>query len=103
MDAYKAGNHTSLEGDAAYVITCCGMTGFAAMEPVKHATSQTFASAVMKIQLQFHLCHMIILDKDSKFFGAFKEACNLLQLNHQVLLVGNHNPVMVKHVNSYLN
>jgi hypothetical protein len=48
VDAYKAGNHASFEGGEAYVISCCGMTGFAAMEPVKHATSQAFASAVMK-------------------------------------------------------
>jgi hypothetical protein len=80
VEAYKAGNHASFEGDEAYVISCCGMTGFVAMEPVKHATSQTFASAVMKIQLRFGLCHTIVLDKDSKFFGAFKEACDLLQI-----------------------
>jgi hypothetical protein len=79
------------------------MTGFAAMEPIKHATSQTFASAVMKIQLQYGLCHTIVLDKDSKFFGAFREACDLLQINRHVLSGGNHNPMLVEHVNRYLN
>ncbi len=49
VDAYKAGGHASFEGDEAYIILCCGMTGFATMEPVKHATSQIFASTVMKI------------------------------------------------------
>ncbi len=63
VDGYKAGDHASFEGDKAYVISCCRMTGFAAMEPIKDATSQTFASAVMKIQLQFGLCHTIVLDK----------------------------------------
>jgi hypothetical protein len=81
VDAYKAGNHSSFEGNEAYLISCCGMTSFAVMEPIKHATSQNFVSAIMKIQLQCGLCHTIVLDKDSKFFGAFKEACNLLQLN----------------------
>jgi hypothetical protein len=103
VDAYKAGNHASFEGDKAYVISCCRMTGFAAMEPIKHATSQTFASAVMKIQLRFGLCHTIILDKDSKFFGAFKEACDLLQNNRHILSGGNHNPMLVERVNRYLN
>jgi hypothetical protein len=103
VDAYKAGNHASFEGDKAYVISCCGMTGFVAMEPVKHATSQTFASAAMKIQLQFGLCHMIVLDKDNKFFEAFKEACDLLQINWHVLSGGNHNPMLVERVNRYLN
>ena len=72
------------------------------MEPVKHATSQTFASAVMRIQLRFGLCHTMVLDKDSKFFGAFKEACDLLQINWHVLSGGNHNPMLVEHVNRYL-
>jgi hypothetical protein len=96
VDAYKAGSHSSFEGDKAYLLSCCSMTSFAVMEPIKHANSQNFASAIMKIQLQFGLCHTIVLDKDSKFFGAFKEACNLLQLNQHVLSGGNHNPMMVE-------
>ncbi len=87
MDSYKAGSHSSFEGDKEYLLSCCGMTGFAVMEPIKHANSQNFASAIMKIQLQFGLCHTIILDKDSKFFGAFKEACDLLQLIDMFSLV----------------
>jgi hypothetical protein len=43
---------------------------------------------------------MILLDKDSKFFGAFS---NLLQINCHVLSVGNHSLMMVEHVNRYLN
>ncbi len=103
VDAYKVGNHASFDGDEVYVISCCGMMGFAVMEPVKHATSQTFALAVMRIQLRFGLCHTMVLDKDSKVFGAFKEACDLLQINWHVLSGGNHNPMLVEHVNRYLN
>ncbi len=95
MDAYKAGNHARFDGDEVYVISCCGLTGFAVMEPVKHATLQTFASAVMRIQLRFGLCHTMVLNKDSKFFGAFKEACDLLQITWHVLSGGNHNPMLV--------
>jgi hypothetical protein len=103
VDAYKAGNHSIFEGDNAYLISCCGMTSFAIMEPIKHTNSQNFASAIMKIQLQFEMCHTIVLDKDSKFFGAFKEACDLLQLNWHFLSGGNHNPMTVKWVSHYLN
>ena len=46
---------------------------------------------------------MIVLDKDGKLFGAFKEAVDLLQINRHVLLGGNHNPMLVKQVNGYLN
>jgi hypothetical protein len=80
-----------------------GMRGFAVIEPVKYTTSTTFASALMKVQLCFGLCHTIILNKDTKFFGTFKEACDLLQLNCHVLTGYNHNLMMVKHINCYLN
>ncbi len=46
---------------------------------------------------------MIVLDKDSKFFGVFKEAVDLLQINRPVLLRNNHNPMLVECVNCYLN
>ncbi len=51
VDAYKAGNHSSFEGNEACLISCCGMTRFAIMEPIKHANSQNYASTIMKIQL----------------------------------------------------
>jgi hypothetical protein len=79
-----------------------GMTGFAVMEPIKHTMSTTFASALMKVQLRFGLCHTIVLNKDTKFFGTFKEACDLLQLNHHVPTY-NHNLMMVGCINCYLN
>ena len=79
------------------------MTGFAVMEQVKHTTSTTFASALMKVQLHFGLCHTIVLNKDTKFFSTFKEACDLLQLNHHVLMGYNHNLMMVECINRYLN
>jgi hypothetical protein len=80
-----------------------GMRGFAVMEPVKHTTSTTFASALMKVQLHFGLCHTIVLNKDTKFFGTFKEACDLLELNHHVPTGYNHNLMMVECINRYLN
>jgi len=73
------------------------------MEPIQHATSSSFASGIMKIQLRFGLCHTIVLDKDSKFFGVFKEAVDLLQINRHVLSGGNHNGLLVERVNRYLN
>ncbi len=57
----------------------------------------------MKIQLCFGFCHTIVLDKDSNFLGAFKEAVDLLQINRHVLSGGNHNPMLVEWVNQYLN
>jgi hypothetical protein len=56
----------------------------------------------MKIQVGF-LCHTIVLDKDSKFFGVFKEAVDLLHINRHVLSGGNHNGMLVERINRYLN
>jgi hypothetical protein len=85
VDAYSAGKHSSIDGFETYLVACCGMTGFASMEPVQHANSKNFASAIMKIQLCYGLCHTIILDKESKFYGVCREALDLLNINRHVL------------------
>ncbi len=72
------------------------------MEPVQHANSKSFASAIMKIQLHYGFCHTIVLDKDSKFYGVCREALDLLNINCHILSGDNHNPMMVEHVNRYL-
>jgi hypothetical protein len=51
VDGYNAGKHSGFEGSEAYLIAACGMTGFSVMEPIQHATSSSFASGIMKIQL----------------------------------------------------
>jgi hypothetical protein len=103
VDAYSAGKYSGFEGSDVYLLASDGMTGFSVMEPIQTPSSTSFASGVMKIQLRFGFCHTIVLDKDSKFFGAFKEAVNLLQINRHVLSGGNHNPMLVERVNRYLN
>ena len=103
VDGYLAGKHSGFEGSETYLIAACGMSGFAVMEPIPHPTSASFASAIMKIQLRFGLCHTIVLDKDSKFFGVFKEVVDLLQINRHVLSSGNHNGMLVEQINRYLN
>ena len=103
VDAYSAGKYSGFEGSGVYLIAACGMTGFSSMKSIQHANLTSFASGIMKIQLRFGFCHTIVLDKDSKFFGEFKEAVDLLQINCHVLSGGNHNPMLVERVNHYLN
>ena len=101
IDAYSVGKHSSFDGSEVYLVACCGMTGFASMEPIQHANSKNFASGIMKIQLRYGLCHTVVLDKDSKFFGVCLEALDLLQINCHVLSGNNHNPMIVERVNRY--
>jgi hypothetical protein len=103
FDAYSAGKHSGFEGSDVYLIGCCGMCGFACMEPVSNPSATTFASAIMKILLRYGFCHTSVLDKDSKFFGVCREALDLLKINCHVLSGGNHNPMLVERVNRYLN
>ena len=81
FDAYATGKHTGFEGSECYLLGCCGMTGFACMEPITHASATTFASAIMKILLCYGFFHTAVLDKDAKFFGVCSEALDLLQIN----------------------
>jgi hypothetical protein len=103
FDAYSAGKHSGFEGSKVYLIGCCGMCGFACMEPVANLSATMFASAIMKIHLRYGFCHTLVLDKDSKFFGVCREALDLLQINCHVLSGRNHNPMLVKRVNRYIN
>jgi hypothetical protein len=103
FDAYVVGKHVGFEGSNAYLIGCCGMCSFACMEPVSKPSSITFAPAIMRIHLRYGFCHTAVLDKDSKFFGVCREALDLLKINCHVLSGSNHNPMLVKHLNWYLN
>jgi hypothetical protein len=103
VDAYSAGKYSGFESSKVYLIAAYGMTGFSAMEPILHANSTNVASGIKKIQLRFGFCHTIDLDKDSKFWGVFKEAKDLLQINRHILLGKYHNPMLVECMNHYLN
>jgi hypothetical protein len=103
IDAYQAGAVKGFEGSEVYLIACCGMCSFAAMEPVSNASTKTFASALMRIILRYGFCHTVVLDKDSKFMGVFKESLGLLKINYHVLSGDNHNPMLVERINQYLN
>ncbi len=103
IDGYQAGKESGFEGSSHYLMACCGMCTFAAMEPVLTATAITYASAIMKILLQFGFCHTCVLDKDIKFYGMCREALDPLKINRHVLSGDNGNPMNVECLNRYLN
>jgi len=103
VDGYQAGKESGFEGSSHYLVACCGMCTFAAMEPITNANATTCASGIMKIILRYGFCHIVILDKDSKFFGVCREALDLLNINCHVLSGDNHNPMIVERINRYLN
>ena len=43
FDAYAADKHVGFEGSEFYLLGCCGMTGFACMEPIAHASATNFS------------------------------------------------------------
>jgi hypothetical protein len=99
FDAYAAGKHAGFEGSECYLLGCCGMTGFASMEPISHASATTFASAIMKILLCYGFCHTAVLDKVANFFGVCSEALDLLKIHRHSLSSANRNPMLVERVN----
>jgi hypothetical protein len=79
------------------------MCTFVIIELIMNAIATTYPSAIMKIILHSSFCHTCILDKDSKYFGVCHKALDLLQINSHILSGGNHNPMLVKRLNRYLN
>jgi hypothetical protein len=102
FNTYAAGTYAGFEGSECYLIGCCSMSSFACMESITNASAATFASAIMKMLLQYGFCHTAVLDKNSKFFGVYSEALDLLKINQHVLSGANHNPMLIKRVNCYL-
>ncbi len=68
INGYLVGKQVGFEGLEIYLIACCGMSTFAAMELVINPFADTFASAIMKIIMHYGFCHTVVLNKDSKFF-----------------------------------
>jgi hypothetical protein len=53
VDGYQAGKESGFEGSTHYLVACCKMCTFAAMEPIANANSTTCASAIMKVILRY--------------------------------------------------
>jgi hypothetical protein len=86
------------------MIVVCHVTGFAAIEPLRHMNLTTFSKAVYRIvMLRYGLSQMVITDPDSKFKGEFKEAFTLLKIKHHISARGNHNAIFVERFNRFLN
>jgi hypothetical protein len=103
VDSYSAGAYSSFEGSTSYLIGCCGMCSFGILEPVTSTNASTFASAIMKMQLNFGFCHTIVLGKDCKFCSVYRESLDLLKINCHVLLGDNHNSMLVQRLCRYFN
>jgi hypothetical protein len=102
IDGYQAGKESGFKGSLHYLIACCSMCTFAAMEPIANANAMSYAAAIMNIILCIGFCHTCILDKDSKIFGVCPEALDLLQINCPILSGGNYNPMSSERLNQYL-
>ncbi len=103
INGYKAGKELGFKGSSHFLVACCSMCTFAAMAPILTTNATTYTSAIMKIMLQSGFCHTCVLDKDSKFYGVCHKALDLLKVNCHVFSSGNHNPMIVKRLNRYLN
>ena len=67
------------------------------------AEPKTFALALIKKWLRFGPSHTIVVDKVSKVRNVFAETVELLQNHIHVLSGENHDAMLVKRVNQFLN
>ena len=84
-DIYKVGSNSGFDYKAFNLIVACAMTCFTICESTLEQNARTFAKALMKIALQFGLPQTIIVDKDSKFFGTFRDMTQLLKINFHII------------------
>ena len=49
VNGYQVGKESGFEGSSHYLVACCGMCTFAAMEPIANANATTYASGIRKI------------------------------------------------------
>ena len=102
-DLWVPGKTLSFDGYTGLMIIVCHMTGFAAIEPVIEATSESLAKAVYKIFMRYGLCHMIMINPDSKCKGRFKGMTALLTFQHHMCARGHHDTILVERFNRFLN
>ena len=55
------------------------------------------------IMLRFGIVHTIVLDADKNFFNTFRQMCKLLDPIVHTISNRNHDHMLVKRVNNYLN
>eukprot|EP00956_Cyclotella_meneghiniana_P037713 scaffold143282_cov76-Cyclotella_meneghiniana.AAC.4 len=101
-DGFHAGKIANFEGDEMYLIVCCGMTSFGVMESVHKPDAKGFAAALMRVLLRFGLCHTLVIDKASAFFGVFRQVVYLLNLNCHVISSENHDAMLCERLNRFL-
>ncbi len=87
VDAYQAGAVKGFEWSKIHLIGCFGMCSFAAMDPISNSSLKSFASTLMHIILHYGFYHTVVLNKDTKFMGVFKESFDLLNSNYHILVV----------------
>jgi hypothetical protein len=103
INGYSVGKQAGFKGSETYLIACCGMCTFAAMEPIINPSANTFTLAIMKIIMRYGFCHTVVLNKDSKLFGVCCESLDLLKINCHILSGASHVPMLVERINRYLN
>ena len=72
------------------------MCTFAVAEPVIETNSVVYAQALLMIMLRFDLAHGIGLDNDSKFYAAFAQTCQLMNISVHTVSSRNHDPMIIE-------
>lgn len=70
---------------------------------MKEPNAASFESATMKIMLHYGFCHMLIINKDSKFFSIFQDVVEPLNINLHHILGNKYDAMLDEHVNRFLN
>ena len=85
VDLWISVHHFNPNGNMTLMNAMCDMNQFVVVVPVPDESSATLASYFMQyVLIKLGLCHLVVLDDDSPFKGAFIAMCDDLNVNHDV-------------------
>ena len=82
----------------------CDMNQFVVVVHVHDDNSSLLANTFMHyVLIKFGICHLVAMDDENPFKGAFIVICECLHLNYNVLAKRYHKGLTVEHFHRFLN
>ena len=98
------GKYTDSKDNLTLMNAMCDMSQFFVVVPVLDESSATLANHFFQhVLMKFELCHLVVLDDDKPFKGAFVAMCKALKLYYNIVSKRNHKGLSVEHFHHFLN
>ena len=104
VDIWMPGKYTDSKDNLALMNAMCDMSQFFVVVPIPDESSATLANHFFQhVLMKFKLCHLVVLDDDTPFKGAFVSMCKALKLYYDIFSKRNHKGLSVENFHHFLN